>query len=81
MVGRCGRRHPVSGIIDIDIVPQMSVIKDKRTFREVRAFIPEHVDVADAVRRPHIELGSVPGCCFQWLPVTHERFSNNPRRH
>jgi hypothetical protein len=65
----------MSGVIHIDIVPQMTVVKDKRSLGECRPFIPENVYVAHPVCRPYIELGSVSRCGFQRPPLTHQRLS------
>ena len=56
------------GVIHIDEVAQIAVVVDKRALRISRSLVPEDVDVAEAVLRPHIEFRSVSRGCLQGLP-------------
>src|SRR5919112_3873237 len=47
------RRHPVSSVIHVDIITQMTVEEYERTLRKPGTLMPEHINVTDSVFRPY----------------------------
>lgn len=58
-------------IIDIDIVPHVTIKKDECAIGKCRPCKPEHVDVADTISCPYIELGAISWCRCYWTPLNH----------
>lgn len=56
------------GVINIDEVPQVAVVVDKRPFRVSRSLVPEDIDITKPILGPDIEFGPVPWGCSQGLP-------------
>ncbi len=63
------------GVIHLNEVAQLTIEIDECAIRIGTSLVPEDIDVAEAIRRPNVELRSVPRRSLHGLPLAHSKHS------